>query len=370
MTAPRLLSGVTVPLNRSFNTGAQLPARWKGRLLSSLLFLSCPASAWAEALPYFAIDSFSYSEPVTIDAASREWNTTDYTPGKVQWSSHRVEAGVRWNQRKLGYLYRLDMDLRFNRATSDYYYNSENNRPVTTSSDTPLTLYAHRFSATGFRLGHSQQINSVWSLSLSGSLFNADDLIEGQVSGSPQSLEVDYHYSEDTLLDRQVARPKGQGASLDLAAQWQGNSSAMNLQIYDLLGSIWWRNAPYTQAQASADQNTYNDEGYLVIKPLLTGFEGTDTRYRQPLKPQIHWQAYREIRKTEWNLGYYHRDRVDLWSIGTRFGKGETHWGGRWWPQIKALEIYHQSAKIKASLSLDALDWSDTQALWLKLEIL
>lgn len=62
------------------------------------------------------------------------------------------------------------------------------------------------------------------------------------------------------------------------------------MQVNDLASQIYWKNVPYTNADlSSADGNKIiGDDGFVKIKPAVSGFEGYKTSFKQTVKPKIN----------------------------------------------------------------------------------
>lgn len=346
----------------------------KGRRLSSLflvlllVFLTLPAAASPLSF-YGRLDSFTYSAPVTIDAARNKWETNDFERGENQWSSHWLEAGLVYKKWRLGYIQRLEVDLNFSKDTAEYYYRTENDLPLEPGKTYQLYLRAQKVQLEGFRFGRNHRFGDNVQLDWGISYLQADDLIDGDIQGDQSQLSLDYHYSEDTLLDRVVDRPDGEGFSIDLSASWEINENTrVSARAEDLVNRIYWRDAPYTTAEASADQNTYNDDGILVVKPLVTGFEGTDKRYTQELDTKLRLDLFHRLNKAELNLTYMDRSKTQLWGLGSQFDMtDQLKLGFRIWPELESLELYTRWQRLLFSVAADSTDWDDMNAVWLQI---
>lgn len=341
----------------------------KGRILSSLLLacLYASPSAAAEIKLYFRLDSFSYSAPVSIRAAIDQWETNHFKSGKKQWSSNWLEIGVRKNNWHLGFLQRLEMDLQFSPDTSLFYYNTQNKLPVDSNYQQQLSMNAQRYQLNGARVGNFVDINPQFSLDWGLSIFTADDLIDGEIYGDQTTLHLDYVYSEDVVLDRRVEQPDGWGASLDLKTFWSPSAKTqIEMRIEDLLGTIWWDNAPFTRADASSNRNTYDENGYLVIQPVASGVEGYINEYRQTLKPKIQLDAKYDLNNFGLESGVYHRDSATLLMLGvSKQLRHDQKVTARLWSEIEAVELIYQHGPLELSLALDAPERNRTHTLFL-----
>ena len=98
-----------------------------GRLLPFIFlsFLSYFSYAEAEKYlvqPYFIIDSFSYSETVSLLSASKGWKGDDFQSGENQWTWNWVEVGVQYQHWAIGILQRYDYNIDFGKTLGPFTY--------------------------------------------------------------------------------------------------------------------------------------------------------------------------------------------------------------------------------------------------------
>jgi hypothetical protein len=58
--------------------------------------------------------------------------------------------------------------------------------------------------------------------------------------------------------------------------------------VRDLLGCIYWKNVPYTTAEADSDVKYINSDGYQAFRPTIKGYEGYKSFTQKiPLKTDV-----------------------------------------------------------------------------------
>ncbi len=264
--------------------------------LLALLFLSRTLVHAEEFSTYVLFDSFAYSEPVAIKAIVDDWDAPLHT-GDIAFAFARAEIGAGWNQWRLGVFRRYDYYYEFSPDTAYLKHRSENNLPLNTGEQLDIYLKANTIVANGLSLSHTLTLSEV-DLGIRVSYLKGKVLTSGSLSGNAEVLaendydlefDVDYFYSEDELFDREVIGPDGDGYSIDINIDWSpGDNWNFNLTANDLLAKIFWKNAPRTIATGSTDTKEFDENGYVVFNPVISGLE-TNQDYTQTLPRKIHF---------------------------------------------------------------------------------
>jgi hypothetical protein len=277
--------------------------------MRNIIYLTLLATMGAEAVELdVAVTSRSVSEPMAIEGFTNEWDG-DLHKGDIAWTRNRLDIGVRQGAWRIGYTQRYDYTLKFNNETADLYYRSENDLPEP-AGDVPVRLDAWHMRAQGVKLSWqwtsggffvepAVSLLSGWQFqdgSLNGFLRNENGDLSGQA-------ELDYRYSQDLLLDHQFDRPSGKGLVIDLLLGWEGEQKGANLEIQDLYGRMWWRDAPYTRGTFNTVSR--NNPGVVRLDPAFSGVRDIDD-YQQRLSTYI--------------LGDYWQDQGDWrWSVDAEY---------------------------------------------------
>ena len=347
--------------------------------LSLLLLLSVSGRCLAVDGIYVQADSLSYSEPVPVSGFFHDWHTPFHDGGKRALTYNYAEAGVTEGNWQLGVVARDDYTLRFNPDTADLYYRIENHLDFPPGRQYAVDLEARHFIARGLRIGYGRQLRPAFRLGLGLTWLQGTQLLDGTMNGAAVAndsrdydydVAVDYRYSKDLLFKRQASPPNGQGFSLDLSADWHPGRLDASLRITDLVGRLYWHDAPYTQADAVSLNKSYDADGYLIINPTLSGIEGNrsfvqrlptrarlDLRY--PLHPaldllaQVHYTQIRTFAAV--GMGY-------SLPVGGRVGM-LYDW------DTGAVTLGFQAAHLKFSLSSDRIKWRSAHTLGASLEL-
>ena len=277
---------------------------------------------------YIDTDLFAYSEPVTIKGAYNNWSGP-FRGGGTAFTHNRVETGVTYKTWSLGILKRYDYEMEFSPDTAEFAYRVENKQPLEVGRTYHLDLKARHSYSDGVRLSHQYQPTSNLQLMWGVSYLQGRTLTEGVLKGTVTALaegdydfefDVDYLYSEDVLFDRAVQGPQGEGYSVDLNIDWQPlDDLTTSLTIKDLYGRIYWNNAPRTTATATSSVKEYDEQGFVVFKPALTGFE-TNENFTQTLPEKTTLLAsYRLSQDVHLLARIYNAKAVTLNQLGVEY---------------------------------------------------
>ena len=346
-----------------------------------LIFIFLPQSSYADEYPvqpYFIMDSFSYSETVSIESTLHGWKGDDFHSGKRQWSWNWVELGVQYQHWGLGLVKRYDYDLRFSKETSEFYWLVANKKDLSTGTQYDIDLQVNVLHSSGIRLSYFNSIKNFFNYRIGLAYLQADYMLDGQLKGnatadSESSLDydfdanLDYHYIEDDLFDRVVDKPKGKGFALDVEFSYQVTPNIhWQFQVRDLLTRIYWWDSPYTLGKATSDRKEYDDNGYVSFNPVLTGFERITDVYVQKLDPRwynkINYQLtanYAAVLQHRYQYGHA------LFSLGGDYKlNNANHLGISYWPINQALEVNWNYHKLKLTVVADGVELSEVNTLW------
>jgi hypothetical protein len=347
-----------------------------------LLALSVSPAVFAQSTtPYFEMDAFLLSEPIAIDALSNDWDAEYHPDGEHQIASIWVEAGIKRGSWSFGALYREEHQLLFSPDTAELYYTVENDKDLDAGRRYNIDLNAYRFRGVGARVSKQFKPSNSLQVSVGTSLFQASNLLEGNLSGSALAdtsnqyeyqFDVDYSYDEDVLFGRRdVEGPTGIGLAVDLAAVWKPRENIQfSAKIKDLAGAIRWKDAPFTKATANSDSVVLNDNGFSQVNPILSGSIGSKSSYTQTLKPSADLAAAYQFAQSPYtaSLKSKHYEELNLIALGgsRKLGSGEL--ALHYWPQIETLEANFQGKRFGMSIGLDNMDLSEAQAVWLSMK--
>lgn len=353
-------------MSPSNSLGAGRGARLGGRLLAAAALATAPAAASGPGRFYARTEVLARSEPDAIMDALDGWHGP-YGPGRRQYAWSWIEAGVRDEHWGLGGLVRWDYDLRFSRDAASLYGAVQNKQALPVGRSYAVAVRAHVIHAGGLRASWRGDLAQGLEAEFGLSLLRSNYMMEGGIQGTAlvtgpraytYNANADYAYTRDVLFDRPVAPQDGLGGSLDLAVDWRVRPDwRVRAQVRDLPGRVWWRQLPYTQANATSDRSSTDSEGFTHWAPLVSGLEANHAWFRQTLPARESV----EIACTAWSLVPTLGANVQFGDWLPRVGLARTlagwTFGATCWPTTRALGFEVGHRQWKAGLAMDNLQW-------------
>jgi hypothetical protein len=328
--------------------------------------------------PYVESDVFLQSQPIDLNGAKNQWKQGNYTSGKYQYGNVLLESGIEKNNLKLGVFYKQEYQADFNRDTSDYYYGSQHNQ-LESNRNYQIDLQLNTYKAKGLRLQKTFKNNDKFQWSIGGSILKTSGLQSGFLTGTTLTnssgknqtykAHVDYYYDQDQLLDRpHVNSPNGVGYALDTKVLWQPTARiSASVQVQDLIGKVRWKNVPFTNANLSSEDGNkvIGDDGFIKIKPAVSGVEGYKTAYIQSLKPKIN--AALTFRNTH-GQGIALKTKVvpnnTFVGIGAEIPKKSGKLSATFWSE-NIVQVEYVGKKNSLGVGLDNLNPKKANGMWL-----
>lgn len=355
------------PANRKRGRGASFALFFIGSLV-----ISGVAQA-SEVTPFGRFELQMISEPEPIKATLSGWGD-QFDGGERQWAVGRIEAGVRSkNGFELSLFSRMLADLRMNEEAVQFYGKISRKESLEAGREVPVRVRINGFVGHGVRFGYLHEAGN-WSVTGGFSLFSTSRLMAGGLSGQFTALsdsdydfnaEVDYLYYRDVIFKRPRVEPAdGLGWSLDLAGTWRMSESLrVEGSVEDVLAAVHWQDAPFTRAQANTAQKTFDENGFAVFRPLISGIEGYRSSYRQDLEPryktELSWQESQlsVLLRGQYQFGYGYA------GLGVGYALADASAvTAVYWPKTESLGLELRLADWRFGLGADNLRWSDVRA--------
>jgi len=346
--------------------------------ITALLLLWSPIIFAEDFSAYFLIDSFSNSEPIAIKAVTDDtWDGSFHT-GDTAFAVGRAEVGVGWDQWRFGFYRRYDYYYKFSPDTAYLKYYTENKLQLNTGEQLDIYLAANTLIANGVSLTHSLTLADA-NFDIKVSYLEGKYLTSGSLVGDAEVLAendydlefyVDYFYSEDKLFDREVVSPEGKGYSVDLNIDWSPSDDwDFNLSINDLLAKIFWEDAPRTSAIGDTDTKEYDENGYVIFNPVISGLE-TYEDYTQTLPRKISFTSAYSLNKASILFEFKDFDIKQFYSIGLGFkGSNDDSVNVFYNYTASALKFYYQSQWVEFGITTDEFQLHKARTFALQLSV-
>lgn len=289
-------------------------------MLVAATLLAAPAHAQTDNGVTLSLVSDSFSDGVPIHQLIDDLEGEAPSSGELAFTHNQLDIGWQQGDWKLGWLFRYDYFIEFNNDTMQLAYLGENDLPIPERAY-DVRLQANHLRAQGLWLAKSfswqDRLQGEWRLNL----LKADQNIDGALKGSVQAdaaaytadLTLDYAYTEDKLLRRPEDAADGLGYTLDVTLRWAFNEAfALSFVARDLLSEIRWSDATYTTARVNTANVSYDADGQIDARPLVSGIES----YRQEsqrLPKRVSLSLEQQL-NADWGVTYewYRYDEYDF----------------------------------------------------------
>jgi hypothetical protein len=343
----------------------------------SIFLLSLPAQyCIADKGVQLSIDSESYSAIGPIRQLLDDLEGRPLAAGNFAFTHNQVELSYRSGNYELSSFSRYDFYLRFNRDTVDFAYQYKNNIPLDEQRLYQLYLDANHMRANGLGVAYYFANEEVFSGKIRLNYLAASELKDGVIQGYLRTHEdsydadigLDYAYSEDTLLERPPESVRGHGYGFDIDVNYRYTESVtFALVLRDLFTRLGWGDVTYTQARITSDNVSYDEQGRIQTRPVLSGVESyRDQRQRLPLRTQFD-VSYAESPERALSASLFSYDGRVFPRIAVR----QDHTGysveGNFDFRSKALSAALQFKGLDIMLKSDRLDWEKASHLALSM---
>lgn len=221
---------------------------------------------------------------------------TSYSPGRNAFTFNTTELGARYKHLSLSLFHRYEWYLKYSNDTMRLYGESINRQTIRPDEFYNIDLRVEHLVSRGIKAAWTSDASKPIVFYVSASYLDASAMMSGRLHGfigyaTKQRydglLELDYTYSRDALLKRDVSAPSSHfGYSTDVGVTWRLTQHlAFSFMAQDVINAISWQGMPYTVATANTATAETNANGFVSIKPLVNGIEGfRDYTQRLPVK--------------------------------------------------------------------------------------
>lgn len=286
---------------------------------SSLLLLFIPnflqaqstpvLGLWNPAVPTnrsgadFELTASSLCDPVSLKAFGEHWQG-DYTPRNgPQGFLASIMAQLRWEEPwgQCTLWHSAYLQLLGSRGTMDLLRETKTHQDLQVGKTFEIEVSAMGLERTGTTLGRSWSLTVLPDLRINGGLgvkaWWGHAAQDGSINGKAQAtapntydfnFAVDYRYTHNLLYDLSVEAAQGLGGALVFGAQVSYRSWQFDLVVDDILARTWWKNMPFTAANAVSRRQHLDPSGYFEFDPTIEGREG---RGNWVQKQPVPWAA-------------------------------------------------------------------------------
>lgn len=259
--------------------------------LSLFFVLSVHSFATAEQemhpIIYSSINSLNYSESLPIHQLLNDMEGSSIDKGSFAFTHNQFELGYKSHSYQFGVFTRYDYFLEFSPDTAFAFYLENNRLPFPEKKTYKIDLFANELLSKGLFIGKTFKPlnNKELLLNLRLNYLYANKMTYGSLKGNIKSernildeqtltgdVFLDYSYTEDKLLSRPTDSLAAQGFSIDLNLSGKIQEKFIwHVKSKDLYSTIFWENVSHTDAKATSDTFSFDDDGVLITSPAISG---------------------------------------------------------------------------------------------------
>lgn len=306
------------------------------------LFVAHAATANAQQSEWVVFadgEALGYSQNLPIADAVDGLRTERFSAsGDAAFTHNFAAVGARRGPWEVAAIGRYDYGVDYSTDLAEFVNATRNDGPLA-DGDKAIILKINHSRGYGGQVGYRLGIGESLSITPRVQAFRADRMIDGGLRGGGVALDgdiasgrvdIDYVYTDDLLLGRDLPDRRGIGAAISLHAVYRASERLRaDLDVSDLWGRIWWDEIDRTVADADTSTFTRDSDGLILVRPLLRGRNSVEshtqslrTRWRLGLEADLseEWRMTQTTRKigSTW-LSEFGVDYVDRrFRIGPR----------------------------------------------------
>jgi len=215
----------------------------------------------------------------------------------------------------MGYTYREEAMMNTSSDTMKLVNKVSNKLNLSLGRTYQVSLDTEGFEVHGFVLSkiltfyHSNTLDVKFAMS--GELLHGIQIQHGSASGNALAIadkdydflwKSHYLYTENYLYDLEVDKITSSGYTIHMALYIQYNQMKLSAIVNDMYGKLFWKNLPYSDVKLSSDNKHYDNNGYVMYSPVLSGFEGT-MMYTQTLMKKWRVEGSYDFWNSNFKLG-------------------------------------------------------------------
>lgn len=221
--------------------------------------------------------SINWSDPVAISDIE-DWEDTDFQPGRHIFTKQAAFTGIRRGNTEVGVTGRYHYYLSFSEDTARWHYLEENDQIDDVKETFDVFLKANNVRGGGYYLAQTFSYPNI-DFFVRLSHLNLNRLTYGTAEGvydpalhegNQTDLIVDYAYTEERILNREVASPRGKGWVLDLGVEWQWEKHYFKAQVDEAYTHLQWDAAPTSVIQSQFARWNQGESAAIEFRELYT----------------------------------------------------------------------------------------------------
>lgn len=224
----------------------------------------------------------------------------------------------------IGYTYREEISLRASQNTVELIYNATNDLDLENAKVYDLDLKINAFEVHGIlfakSLGLYKKNTLNFNIGVGIELLYGKKMQDGYIKGSAQAVSKkdynfnatsDYRYTHNYLYDLDVDNSKAYGYTTHISASLEYETVSLLVVVNDLFGKLHWKNLPSSTINLSSNNKSYDSNGYVNYRPLISGRELT-SNYVQTIMRKYSLEGTYNFKDSLVSIGLEHIYGLDI----------------------------------------------------------
>ena len=230
---------------------------------------------------------------------SDDWSGP-FKPRGTNWADAywKTDTGIYYKKWRMAGYYRGELFIKANRDTVEILRMTNLKQDLPVGREFSIDMEARGFSGGGVELSRGEKFGN-FALGLTARYIGGEKVQQGFLRGSAHpidgktydfNLKLDYIYDKNFIYDRRDSSYEaGNGYSFDFGMIYSFNENLKaEILVRDAFGRIYWKDVMYTDADAVSEDAQRDEDGYMLFKPMIRGYEGyRDFTQTIPVKTDI-----------------------------------------------------------------------------------
>lgn len=314
--------------------------------------LSLPVHAFSQEAIQYHVYADLYSQPVSIHAFLNDWDSPNLKKGENAFAHGKMSLLTQKDNWSYGWVWSYDYQLHFSEDMARLYYQTQNEQQIDANTRYVLALEAQHVETLGARFAYDWQLNSQWNLVTGITALLGRHYVDGNFKAIGQTIDMpelmdrvdwlngylDYSYDRPALKEDELGwdgqTNNGYGYALDFALTGKYQQWELYFSAEDILGFLYWEDAPYTRYMLSYDQNA---RPRMDLKGQLS----TDQQYRQTLPYKLRAEVTYVAETQPWSVSIssFSNEYLTLAQLNSYWNQGTVKYGAHFEPQTHAYGI-------------------------------
>jgi hypothetical protein len=245
---------------------------------------------------FFDVKAFGADNALSLNGLFFDNMSGPFTPDTINRldAAWNIDSGLVYHGLRFATFYRGEVYMKANQDTVEILRMITRKKKLPVGRIFNVDLQSRGFSAFGLEVSKGFKLEQATpvlppilqglTIGITARYLQGEKIQEGNIGGKVTptgkdnynfNLFIDYIYDQDLLYNRPSTIPgTGRGHSFDLGLQYKlSNRFRAEVLLRDIWGRIYWKDTPYTCADATSDIKEYDSDGYQIYRPTIRGYE-------------------------------------------------------------------------------------------------